>query len=333
MLDEYSIVLVLGGGNALGAYHGGGYEALDERGVRPDWVVGASTGAINGAIICGNPVPDRVARLKDYWKPASDAATPFADGLPDILRRSTAAAMTLAGGQPNVFVPSLPWLAGAAALAEPSLYDTRPLEATLERLVDYEHLNGGGPRFTATAVDLESGEPVTFDTSETRVEGRHIRASSALLPAFPPVEIDGRLLGDGGLAANLPVDIALSARPTRPTLCIALDLLPLAAPRPKTLGEAASRMQDLMFASQSRLALAGWEARYAARPGEAPVTVFHLSYHDQATEIAGKAFDFSPISVRRRWDAGYRDVAAALRAIDDHGVPADAFTVWRPATP
>ncbi|HEX8443925.1 MAG TPA: patatin-like phospholipase family protein, partial [Allosphingosinicella sp.] len=47
--------LVLGGGNALGAYQAGAYQALHEHGLEPDWVVGASTGAVNGAIICGNP--------------------------------------------------------------------------------------------------------------------------------------------------------------------------------------------------------------------------------------------------------------------------------------
>ena len=332
-LADYAVVLVLSGGNALGAYQAGGYEALADRGVRPGWVVGASTGAINGALICGNRHGDRVARLRDYWAPAAGQA-PLAgwDAFEDA-RRSAAATMTLATGQPKVFAPRLPvsWLPGASP-AEPGLYDTRPLEATLARLVDFDRLNAGSPRFTASAVDLESGEPVAFDTATTRVEAQHIRASSALLPAFPPVEIDGRLLGDGGLTANLPIDVVLAERHARPTLCLALDLLPLAAPRPATLGEAASRMQDLMFASQSRLALAGWERCYAAAPDAdaAPLVVLHVAYGRQDAEVAGKAFDFSPPSARQRWDAGYADVAAALEHFASGGIATrPGLTVWR----
>src|SRR6516225_8186813 len=50
------VVLVLQGGGALGAYQVGVYQALDEAGVEPDWVIGTSIGAINGAMIAGNPI-------------------------------------------------------------------------------------------------------------------------------------------------------------------------------------------------------------------------------------------------------------------------------------
>ena len=48
-------VLVLQGGGALGAYHAGVYHALHEGGLEPDWIIGSSIGAINGALIAGNP--------------------------------------------------------------------------------------------------------------------------------------------------------------------------------------------------------------------------------------------------------------------------------------
>ena len=56
-MKNYSgqIALVLQGGGALGAYQVGVYEALHDAGVEPDWVIGTSIGAINGAIIAGNP--------------------------------------------------------------------------------------------------------------------------------------------------------------------------------------------------------------------------------------------------------------------------------------
>src|SRR6202161_4031779 len=56
------IVLVLQGGGALGAYQAGVYEALHEAHVEPDWVIGTSIGAINGAIIAGNPREQRIDR-------------------------------------------------------------------------------------------------------------------------------------------------------------------------------------------------------------------------------------------------------------------------------
>src|SRR5205807_8896569 len=71
------VVLVLQGGGALGAYQAGVYEALHESGVEPDWVVGTSIGAINGAPIAGNTTEDRIGRLHECWKRVEQTA-PFA---------------------------------------------------------------------------------------------------------------------------------------------------------------------------------------------------------------------------------------------------------------
>jgi NTE family protein len=49
------IALLLQGGGALGAYQGGVYQALAEAELHPDWVAGISIGAINAALIAGNP--------------------------------------------------------------------------------------------------------------------------------------------------------------------------------------------------------------------------------------------------------------------------------------
>src|SRR4026209_1892202 len=61
-------VLVLQGGGALGAYQAGVYEALMEGGVEPDWVIGTSIGAINGALVAGNRPENRVAKLREFWE-------------------------------------------------------------------------------------------------------------------------------------------------------------------------------------------------------------------------------------------------------------------------
>src|SRR5689334_8315496 len=69
------IVLVLQGGGALGAYQVGVYEALHDAGIEPDWVIGTSIGAINAALIAGNPRDDRMARLNAFWGHVESPAT------------------------------------------------------------------------------------------------------------------------------------------------------------------------------------------------------------------------------------------------------------------
>ena len=64
-------VLVLQGGGALGAYQAGAYEALCNAGYMPSWVAGISIGAVNSAIIAGNPPERRVERLREFWERVS----------------------------------------------------------------------------------------------------------------------------------------------------------------------------------------------------------------------------------------------------------------------
>jgi NTE family protein len=79
------VVLVLQGGGALGAYQVGVYEALHEAGIEPDWVIGTSIGAINGALIAGNAPEHRLGRLHAFWngmeQHAGTWAGPFGAGL------------------------------------------------------------------------------------------------------------------------------------------------------------------------------------------------------------------------------------------------------------
>ena len=66
LIDGFETVLVLGGGNALGAYHLGVCEALLTR-TEPAWIVGCSIGAAMGAILLGNPPDTRVERMREFW--------------------------------------------------------------------------------------------------------------------------------------------------------------------------------------------------------------------------------------------------------------------------
>jgi NTE family protein len=60
------IALILQGGGALGAYQAGVYQALAEASLHPDWVAGISIGAVNSALIAGNPPEKRVENLREF---------------------------------------------------------------------------------------------------------------------------------------------------------------------------------------------------------------------------------------------------------------------------
>jgi NTE family protein len=316
-LRDFEVVLVLSGGNALGAFQAGVYEALHTHGLQPDWIIGVSIGAINGALIAGSPPADRIAALRSFWRPhvigPMEIAHPWLPSGFETGRRSAAAAWTAAAGRAGIFGPVLSALAPWSD-NQPSVFETNQLAATLATAVDFEQLNNGPFRFTATAVDLETGDDVIFDTRTHVISPNHIRASAALPVLFPPVEIEGRWLVDGGLSANLPLDPVLSDPPARPTLCIAVDLLPLGGGRPTTLGEAAGRMQDLIFAAQSRRSIERWQEHYDGRTDRS-VSLLRLTYTQQDDEVAGKALDFSGPTIERRWAAGQ---AAGMRVVENH---------------
>lgn len=337
---DYRVALVLSGGNALGAFQAGAWCALEHHGLMPDWIAGASVGAVNGAIICGNPPDQRRTALQTLWRPATDGAIPALGLKPaEDARRTQAALASLAFGQPGLFSPRTlygPWFKPFGNPEPSSLYDALPLEATLDNLIDFKRLNAGGTRYFATAVDIESGEDVVFDSSNARISAAHVRASAALLPVYSPVEIGGRLLGDAGISINLPLDAVLAQPQDKPLLCVAIDLLPLRAPRPQSLGETVTRAQDLMFATQSRRAIAAWQALFAerARDGHgASVTLLHLPYADQTDEVSLKAFDFSPRSAARRWQAGFDTVDHALSQLGTSKFPLgrQGLNVFAPA--
>ncbi|WP_238564976.1 patatin-like phospholipase family protein [Sphingobium bisphenolivorans] len=334
----FDLALVLSGGNALGVYQAGAFEALQDHGMEPAWIAGASAGAVNAAVICGNPPAERIGRLRELWQCQGGAEAQDLPEAIDTMRRTWATLSTLVGGRPGLFVPRHifgPWWNPLGNDEPASLYDLRPLETTLQRLVDFERLNKEAPRLSVAAVDLQSGEDVAFDTRSHPIGADHIRASAALLPMFPPVTVGGRLLGDAGISVNLPLDIILSERSERPLLCIAVDLLPLSSGPPRTLSDTANRSQDLMFATQSRRALAAWQALFDAEGDPVrSVTVLRLAYVDQAKEVVGKAFDFSRRSAEARWRAGHEAMANMLASLGrgeiETGRP--GLSIYQPAS-
>ncbi|MEH3146649.1 MAG: patatin-like phospholipase family protein [Methylobacterium frigidaeris] len=319
-LDDPVFALVLGGGNALGTYHAGAFEALSGRGLVPDWIVGASIGAVTAAIIAGNAPERRIDRLRQFWDEARHhtGPDPAIPGRPRQVYNGLHAMMTLAWGRPNLFRHRWPGLWSALPFVpnDVALFDHGPILATLGRLVDFDRLNAGDIRVTVACVDLTTGEEVLFDSARERIRPEHLLASTAIVPAFPPVEIDGRVLCDAGYTNNLPLDPVFAAEPDRDLLCLALELFSLRAPPPASLDAVLERANDLIFASAGRRTIAALEREYALRqelrPGGPAVTLIHSVYQAGADELAAKSFDYSPASLRDRWEAGRRDVAGLV---------------------
>lgn len=362
-----TVCLALAGGNALGAYAAGAVEALETAGVRFDVLSGASIGAVTAAIVAGNPPGQAGKALRAFWAQGSSGVAgtgwpwitthPWPDlsmGLSPGLREMSSAAhamQTLLFGRPGLFnpnhlslLPSWPGLPRHMAL-----FDARPVVQTLERVLDFERLHTHGPQLIVCAVDLETGEPVYFDSRRERITPLHLLASTALLPGFPPVEIDGRLLGDPGLSCNLPLDPLLQFK-TGDRLCFAVDLFSGAGARPTTFDGALERAQDVIFGAQSARTLRAFRREQRLRhqlqqalEGASPVArcqeradgregppgqvdVVMTAYRPSAHEIGAKTLDFSAAALGERWSAGQRDMAAALAAqaagqaeIDDLG--------------
>ena len=314
------LALVLGGGNALAAYDAGAFEAMAESGLQPDHLAGASAGAITAVLIAGNPPERRIGALRAFWEAVASPGSGMG-WITEEWRRLANLANGMQArlfGRPGMFHPRADALLDANP--RPSLYDLSPLRRTLGGLVDLGLLNDGPIRVSLLAVDLETGEEVVFDNRACRIGLDHVLASSALLPNFAPVEVGGRLLVDGGLAANAPAHLVLD--PPRDGLtCFVIDPFPLAAGPPSRLLQAQQRQEDLIFASQTRRTLAAMARIWSLegdRAGDqaARGAVWRLEYHPDKAETAIKSFDFGCQTLKRRWRAGHRDMGGLLAAWD-----------------
>ncbi len=149
-----------------------------------------------------------------------------------------------------------------------SFYDLAPTVAFLRRTIDFGRLNGGDIRFTVATVDIESGDVVLFDTGKGhRIEMDHLLASCGFLPEFAPVEIGGRLLGDGGLGVNAPFEPILDEAEGTSAPVFILDLFARDGRRPTGLASALARKNAIVFGNQTW----GWlEAyrRYSGPPAD-----------------------------------------------------------------
>ena len=246
-------VLVLQGGGALGAYQGGVFQALEEGGLVPDWVIGTSIGAVNAAIIAGNRPEDRLTRLQAFWRRLQPSG--FAQAVSKTwFGRPAAEALMMASGIPGFFEPNMGALAGPDASLGPEragLYSMEPLQRTLAELVDFDRLNDGPMRLTVGAAELGTAEMRYFDSRQERLGVAHIMASCALPPAFPAVRINGTLYWDGGVVSNTPVEAVFDDNPRRSGLIFTVHMWSPEGPEPKSLNEVMAREKDVRYSSRA----------------------------------------------------------------------------------
>ncbi len=335
------IVLVLQGGGALGAYQGGVYQALEEAGLRPDWVIGTSIGAINASLIAGNPPERRIERLRAFWKRVEHGSAQSIAGMAPLFGAQLANWMTMMNGVDGFFAPnplafmSSGWPLGAE---QAGYYRTNALKRTLSELVDFNLINNGQCRLTVGAANVRTANMHYFDSRDMPFDPRHIMASGALPPAFPPVAIDGELYWDGGILSNTPVEAVFDDYPRRSALVFAVHIWNPSGPDPQSIDDVMHRQKNVTYSSRAhshiirqqqihhmRHIIAELAARLPASERAKPevedmagygcLTQMHvvrllapvLDGEDHTKDI-----DFSAQGIRTRWEAGLANTRAVI---------------------
>ena len=179
---EPKTAFILSGGGVLGSVQVGMIRALSEAGISPDIITGCSVGAINGAAFAADPTSRGVDRLVRLW-------SNLADGKPDLMPRSR--------------IP----LIAQMSFKRASIHDPAKLEQMLLDELPVRTFSELRVPFACVATDAHEASAHWFDSGPLIPA---LMASSALPAIYPPVEIDGRLLYDGGVVNELPLQWALA---------------------------------------------------------------------------------------------------------------------------
>lgn len=303
------IALVLSGGGALGAYQAGVYAGLEKYGVRPNWIAGSAIGAVNAAIIAGNPPHQRIAKLRQFWHELGRRAA----GRPSRCRPSWARALwrralAFGGGAP----PHVP------DSEEPPV-SVAELRALIANAVDFDRINAGDVRIVLGAINLATGAETLFDNDRHVLGLDHVLAGTAL-PGLPPVTIGRQHYGGTAIAVS-----ALDGARPADTLCFVVDGFD---PAPDGAGGISRSAHDIAALRRTHdlrrmIALLGERLpvgtrcdlelrRCLAEASDTTMTILHLVHEGNAANLAAKIDDLSAATLIRRWRAGESDVATSL---------------------
>jgi NTE family protein len=176
---------VLTGGGSRGAVQVGMLRALTARGVRPDFLVGSSVGAVNAAYFAGDASSEGVRRLEGVWLRLRRA---------DVFPATCARALRGLLGRPDHMI------------------DPMPLRRLLEYHIPYRRLDEAPIPCHVIATDLVDGSAVRLSAGPV-IDA--VLASAAIPGVFPPVRVGGRLLVDGDVASRSPIAAAVTLGATR----------------------------------------------------------------------------------------------------------------------
>ncbi len=266
-------ILILQGGGALGAYECGVYQALaphlDDLAV----VAGTSIGAVNASLIAKHyHQQDRgAAALKRFWNEVlANPSFPFFP-ISEAFQRWNAVWTSLLFGHPHWFTQRM-W--GWDALfppANPGFSSSQPMQQTLT-----QHFGAYGPgetepRLIVTAVDIQAGAPVAFDSYKERITAEQVVASGSLPPGYPAKEVEGKFYWDGGLWSNTPLPEVLNAlqvgqatEMSREYQIYLVDVFPSQGGIPQNALDVSRRVAEIVYADKTAYdkKSAEWVNRY-----------------------------------------------------------------------
>lgn len=339
---------VLQGGGALGAYQAGAAQALVEKDIHPDWLVGISIGALNTAIIAGNKPENRITALADFWKTISSEESvvehmqnlnPF---MTDSMRKMLSGLdtqTTLMKGQNGFFKPkknpfSLVGKVLNQEMSELSYYDTSDLKETLLKYVDFDLINKGDIRISLGVVKVETGEFMYFDNTKEKLTPEHFMASGALPPGFPAIEINGEYYWDGGIADNSAISKVIQEPLKDNWTVYQIDLWRNEHTLPTNFDELTQRLRDIQFASNNIEVERYLEKRIKEKQNisflinhipeemkstehyknllkisnEGDINIKRIVYQGMSHETKERPFQFGITTIKEHWENGYNDM-------------------------
>jgi NTE family protein len=260
-------VLVLQGGGSLGAYECGVYKTLARHSIKFDIASGTSIGALNAAIIAAHSydsAKDSTEKLENFWLELAETLIPLPQQFSslyftDEARAILASMYSAMYGNPKAFFPI--WIASSffnylqpfRPLPYP-LFDIAPLKETLSHYVDFNNLGKPNrPRLIVTSTNIQTSEPVVFDSKHMDIDADHVIASAG----FPFYGIawtqkDNKYLWDGALLSNTPLREVIDASPALDKILYLVNIFPHSQKElPQDMFEAWHRARDIIYTDKT----------------------------------------------------------------------------------
>ena len=274
-------VLLNQGGGSLGAYECGVAKVLAKYEMKFDIIAGSSIGAINAAILASNysnkyGIKYSIKKLENFWLEIGEKTMPFCS---DKHKSELAALSSLFWGNPKAFTPI--WMIQGGNpfyyfFTSPYLYEITSLRNTIKKYTDFPRLqnttkrkeendeksfeegqpnndllekNNDNPRLIITATNIQSGEPVTFDSDKIDITLDHVIASAGYaIYGLPWTKIGNDYFWDGSFVHNTPLKAVIEASPNLAKIVYVSDVFPLRQKKlPNSMPETYHRVRDLLF--------------------------------------------------------------------------------------